>query len=81
MKDIKVYVKTGCPWCVELEAYMTQKGINYEQIEVLSNADKFNEMIAISGQSKAPGVVIDEEVFADTDKEAMEKVFIEKGII
>ena len=81
MKDIKVYVKTGCPWCVELEAYMTQKGINYEQIEVLSNADKFNEMIAISGQSKAPVVVIDEEVFADTDKEAMEKVFIEKGII
>jgi glutaredoxin len=81
MKDIKVYVKRGCPWCVELEAYMTQKGINYEQIEVLSNADKFNEMIAISGQSKAPVVVIDGEVFADTDKEFMEKVFIEKGII
>ena len=81
MKDIKVYVKAGCPWCVELEAYMTQKGLNYESIEVLSNADKFNEMIVISGQSKAPVVVIDGEVFADTDKEAMEKVFVEKGII
>jgi glutaredoxin 3 len=81
MKDIKVYVKEGCPWCVELEDYMLQKGLNYESIEVLSNADKFNEMIAISGQSKAPVVVIDEEVFADTDKETMEKVFIEKGLV
>lgn len=81
MKDIKVYIKRGCPWCVELEEFMTQKGLNYESIEVLSNADKFNEMIAISGQSKAPVVVIDEEVFADTDKDTMEKVFIEKGIL
>ncbi len=81
MKDIKVYVKTGCPWCIELEAFMRQKGLNYESIEVLSNADKFNEMIAISGQSKAPVVVIDGEVFADTDKDTVEKVFIEKGFI
>ncbi len=81
MKNIKVYVKRGCPWCVELEEFMEEKGINYESIEVLSNADKFNEMIAISGQSKAPVVIIDEEVFADTDRETMEKVFIEKGIM
>jgi glutaredoxin len=81
MKDIKVYVKDGCPWCVELEAYMRQKGLNYESIEVLSDAGKFNEMIAISGQNKAPVVVIDNEVFADTDKETMEKVFIAKGLI
>ena len=81
MKDIKVYVKKGCPWCEELEAFMRQKGLNYESIEVLSDADKFNEMIAISGQSKAPVVIIDEEVFADTDKDTMEKVFIEKGIL
>lgn len=81
MKNIKVYIKRGCPWCVDLEAYMTEKGINYELIEVLSDADKFNEMIAVSGQSSTPVVVIDDEVFADTDKEAMSKVFIEKGII
>lgn len=81
MKNIKVYIKRGCPWCIELIDYMDQKGINYEPIEVLSDADKFNEMIAVSGQNKAPVVVIDEEVFADTDTKFMEKVFIEKGII
>lgn len=81
MQDIKVYIKNGCPWCDTLIAFMDQKGINYDKIEVLSNADKFNEMIAISGQSKAPTVVIDAEVFADTDKEAMEQVFVLKGII
>lgn len=81
MKNIKIYIKRGCPWCSELIDYMDQKGINYESIEVLSDADKFNEMIAVSGQNKAPVVVIDEEIFADTDREFMEKVFIEKGII
>ena len=60
---------------------MNEKGLNFETIEVLADAEKFNEMIAISGQSKAPVVVIDGEVFADTDKETMEKVFIEKGIV
>jgi glutaredoxin 3 len=81
MKNIKVYIKRGCPWCIELIDYMDQKGINYESIEVLADADKFNEMIAVSGQNKAPVVLIDEEVFADTDTKFMEKVFIEKGII
>jgi glutaredoxin len=81
MKDIRLYIKRGCPWCTELEGYMTEKGLNFDLIEVMSNPDKFNEMIAISGQSKAPVVVIDSEVFADTDKATMEKVFIEKGII
>jgi glutaredoxin len=81
MKDIRLYIKRGCPWCTELEGYMNEKGLNFETIEVLADAEKFNEMIAISGQSKAPVVVIDGEVFADTDKETMEKVFIEKGIV
>jgi glutaredoxin 3 len=81
MKNIKVYIKRGCPWCIELIDYMDQKGINYESIDVLADADKFNEMIAVSGQNKAPVVVIAEEVFANTNREFMEKLFIEKGII
>jgi glutaredoxin 3 len=80
MKVIKLYVKNGCPWCSELEEFMKERGINYELIEVTSNSDKFNEMITISGQHKAPVVVIDDQVFADTSKEEMEKIFSSKGL-
>ena len=81
MTDIKVYIKKACPWCVELQEFLDQKGVKYELIDVLQNIEKFQEMIAISGQPKAPTVVINGEVFADTDKETIEKVLIEKKIL
>lgn len=71
---IIAYLKTGCPWCIELKKFFDTNNIEYIEKNVTDNTDFMDEMIELSGQLKAPTVVIDEVVYADTDVEAIKKV-------
>jgi len=57
---MKLYIKGGCPWCAMAESWLDQRGIAYKAIDVLSDTTAFAEMKKISGQSKAPVLVIEE---------------------
>lgn len=52
-----LYIKRGCPWCDMAEAWLTQHGVTYTAVDVLTNAGAFAEMRRVSGQSKAPVLV------------------------
>jgi len=60
MNSMKLYIKRGCPWCVMAESWLRQKGVAYEVLDVLVDANAFTEMRKISGQSKAPVLVTEE---------------------
>ena len=60
-----LYVKNGCPWCAEVEKYLAEKGIAVRRVVVSGNRDAMEEMVALSGQSKAPTMDLDGEVLAD----------------
>lgn len=57
MNSMKLYIKGGCPWCVMAENWLDQRGVDYDAIDVLSDAPAFAEMKKISGQSRAPVLV------------------------
>jgi glutaredoxin len=59
------YTKTGCPWCKEMKNYLDQKQHQYEEKNVTENPEFFEEMKNISGQVKAPTLIIDGKVYAD----------------
>ncbi|MES2983212.1 MAG: glutaredoxin family protein [Verrucomicrobiota bacterium] len=66
MKSERVlYVKKGCPWCEEVEQYLKEHEIEVEKVVVSGNAEAMAEMVALSGQSKAPTLDWDGEVLAD----------------
>ena len=69
---IIAYLKTGCPWCVAVKDYFTVQHIAFEEKNVTESRELFDEMVALSGQSKAPVVIINGEKLIDTDKEAVE---------
>lgn len=60
-----LYVKTGCPWCGEVLDYLDARRIAYQKIIVSGNREAMQEMIDLSGQSKAPTMSWDGEVLAD----------------
>ncbi|MDQ8184345.1 glutaredoxin family protein [Pelagicoccus sp. SDUM812002] len=60
-----VYVKAGCPWCIDAEAYLKKKGIGYTAKEVRSDPKAMAEMVQLSGQSKAPTMKLGDAVLAD----------------
>jgi monothiol glutaredoxin len=71
---MKLYIKRGCPWCVMAESWLRQKGVAYEVLDVLVDANAFAEMRKISGQSKAPVLVTDEgKILSDFGPEELSR--------
>jgi len=60
-----LYVKTGCPWCVEVEEYLERERIAVRKVVVSGNSGAMAEMIELSGQRKAPTLDWQGEVLAD----------------
>ncbi len=69
MKNIIVYVKTGCPWCIGVTSLLKEKGVVFEERNVTQNKAFMDEMVQKSGQTKAPTLDIDGHILADSDKE------------
>lgn len=60
-----IYIKPGCPWCEEVLDYLDDKEIAYDKIVVTGDREAMDEMVELSGQSKAPTMDWDGEVLAD----------------
>ncbi len=78
-KKIVAYVKTGCPWCIGVTEYFKESNIPFEEKNVTESAELFEEMEKLSGQTKAPVVIIDGFMLADTDKEAV-SAYLDKKV-
>ena len=73
MSKPKLYVKAGCPWCINALAYFKSKSMDLEIIDVRTDPTKMPELIEISGQSKTPTLQNGEFVVADFDIEEFEE--------
>lgn len=62
-----LYVKTGCPWCHEAQAWFDRNNVRYELRNVSENAENRARMEAISGQTKAPTFEYGDFIVADFD--------------
>jgi len=60
-----LYIKPRCPWCDDVIAYLKKHEIEVETVIVSGNPEAMQEMIELSGQSKAPTMNWHGEVLAD----------------
>ena len=60
-----LYIKPGCPWCEEVVAYFNEHDIEVQTVVVTGDPEAMQEMIDLSGQSKAPTMNWHGEVLAD----------------
>jgi monothiol glutaredoxin len=76
-----LYIKQGCPWCIEAEIFLKRHNVAYQLIEVRHNPAAFEEMIKISGQTKAPTLQwTDGSVLADFDTQQLVHFLESKGL-
>ena len=57
---MKLYIKTWCPWCISAREWLDSRGYQYEAVDVLAKQADYDKMIALSGQSKTPTLVLDD---------------------
>lgn len=77
MSEPILYIKPGCPWCVEVVEFLKRAGIRHETVNVSADRSAMREMIRLSGQSKAPTMDWDGQILADFGVEELVP-FLEK---
>jgi glutaredoxin 3 len=60
-----LYVKPGCPWCTEVESFLSGHGVGYREKNVTQDSTARTEMERKSGQSRAPTLDWHGDVLAD----------------
>lgn len=72
MKQIKLYTRALCGWCIDAKHYLHDHGIPYQEVDVTDPA-AYAEMQRLSGQTYVPTIVVDGKVLADFDVQQLEK--------
>ncbi len=75
-----LYVKPGCPWCDDVIDFLKRKKIEVQTIVVTGDREAMQEMVSLSGQSKAPTMDWDGEVLADFGVEELIPFLKQRGI-
>ena len=73
MKEVKLYTRALCGWCIEAKEYLRAHGIHFEEIDVGKDPVAHEEMQRVSGQHYVPTLVVDGRVLADFDVTQLEK--------
>ena len=72
MSKPTLYVKQGCPWCIDALAYFNGKGLALEIIDVRLEPHRMEELVEVNGQSMTPTFKHGNFVVADFDLEEFE---------
>ena len=71
---IKVYSTPACAYCVTLKKFLTERGIEFESIDVSEKEGFLQEMIDKSGQMGVPVMDIDGQIVVGFNKEKIVKL-------
>jgi glutaredoxin-like YruB-family protein len=77
MRDVKLYTRKWCGWCLDAKEYLKERGISFQEIDVGRDPAADEEMQRLSGQRYVPTIVVDGHVLANFDTGQLE-VFLAK---
>jgi glutaredoxin 3 len=78
-RRVRLFIKPWCPWCHEALDWLDQRGIPYEKLDVTSDPAARQEMLALTGQTRAPSIEVDGRVLADFGADELEAWWAEQG--
>jgi len=82
IETMVLYIKPWCPWCVDAVSWLRGRGLDFCELDVLSDEAARTRMRRISGQSLTPTLELpDGAVLADFDTGQLERFLKEKNVI
>ena len=73
MKSVKVYSTSTCPFCKKAKQFLTDSGVEYEDIDVSADQARVQEMVEKSGQMGVPVIDVEGEIIVGFDKDRIEQ--------
>ena len=74
-------MKPVCGWSNGVRAIFQKYGLEYDDRDIINNADNYREMVEKSGQPLQPTIEINGEVIADVSGDEVEAYLIAKGYV
>jgi monothiol glutaredoxin len=78
---IKAYLKPSCGWSMGVRAIMQKHNLEYDDIDIINNAENYAEMVQKSGQPLSPCVEIDGIMLADVSGEEVEAYMLSNKLV
>ena len=68
MVNIDIYTTSYCPFCIRAKKLLANKKVEFNEIDLSENPDKFEEMLAKSnGARTVPQIFVNGEHIGDCD--------------
>ena len=77
--NVTVYTTPTCPYCHRVKDFLTQRGVNFTEHDVLIDRVAADEMIRKSGQMGVPVITIDDQVVVGFDRARLENLLTDSG--
>ena len=58
---IKMYTKGHCSFCFAAKNLLTRRGLDYEEIPILGDAEAEQQMRELTGRTSVPQILIDDK--------------------
>ena len=68
MKEVTIYSTPTCHFCQLAKEFFKEKGVKYQEYDVLSNLEKRQEMVDKSGQLGVPVISIGGNIVVGFDQ-------------
>ncbi len=70
----KIYSTPECNLCDQAKKYLSEKGVDFDLVDITSDVDAFNEMKKVSGGARtAPVISIGDKVLVGFKKKDIEE--------
>ena len=73
-KKIVIYSTPSCPICKRAKAYLNEKGMPYEDIDISADEEAAHEMIHRSGQMGTPVIFVGNRIMLGFNQKKMDKM-------
>ena len=78
--EITLYSREWCSWCIDAKDYLSERGYQFDLIDVGKDREAYEEMTELSDQTYVPTLVAGDEVLANFDTDQLQKFLSEHGI-
>ncbi len=72
-KKVKVYTTSTCSYCSMVKAFLAEKGVSFESVDVTQDKNALEEMVKKSGQMGVPVLDIEGKIIVGFNPKEIEE--------